>query len=137
MRLTWKDAAATTCVAAAGGLYAWHIASPDLAFVGSTRWVALTLFVLGVAACATGASYSTGGAYTTVMSVGAVAAFAMSLIALIIGSGPALAVLAGIIGLLWLVTTARHALGIYPPPGPGPGLDGSHERIAEQRVDVS
>jgi hypothetical protein len=136
MRLTGKDAVATAVVAAAGGLYAWHVGSPDLAFVGSTRWVTLAVFVLGVVACATGASYSATGRYTTVMSVGAVATFALLLTGLITGSGTVLALLAGLVALMWLVTTVRHALGIYPPPAPA-GPDGSHEAISGESVDVS
>ena len=137
MRLTWKDAAATAAVAAAGGLYAWHAAAPDAVLVGSVRWMTLAVFVLGVVACATGGSYSTTGRYTTAMSVGAVGAFALLLLGVVTGSGFALAVLAGLIGLMWLITTLRHALGIYPPPPSAPGPDGSHEAIAQQRTGVS
>ena len=137
MRLTWKDAAATTAVAAAGGLYAWHLGAGGTAFVGSTRWVALALFGLGVVACATGASYSTTGRYTTAMSRGAIGALALTMTVLVTGSGTALALLAGVIGLMWLITTVRHALGIYPPPAAAPGVGGSHEAISQQRAGVS
>ena len=136
MRLTWKDAGATAAVAAAGGLYAWHVGSPDLTFVGSTRWVLAAVFLLGVAACATGGSYSTTGAYTAVMSTAAVATFALLLAGLVTGSGTALALLTALIGLMWLVTTVRHAFGVYPPP-PLPVPDGSHEAIRREHVDVS
>jgi hypothetical protein len=136
MRLTWKDAAATTVVAAAAGLYAWHDASPGTALVGSTRWVTVGVFVLGVVACATGGSYTTVGRYTTMMSIGAVVAFALLLTGLVTGSATVLTVLTALIGLMWLVTTARHALGLYPPQAPR-GPDGSHEAITDQQAGVS
>jgi hypothetical protein len=136
MKLTWRDAVATAVVGAVGGLYAWHVDAPGTAFVGSTRWVTLTVFVLGVVACATGGSYSTTGPYTTLMSLGALGAFGLLVTGLVTGSGTTLAALSALIGVMWFVTTVRHALGIYPPPAPA-APDGSHESISRESADVS
>lgn len=118
MRLTWKDTAATAIVAAAGGLYAWHLADPDVTFVGSTRWMGAVLFVLGVAACATGAqSLRAESGYAKVMSRGAGLAVILALVTCITGYEVVLAALALLIGVMWLVTTVRHTLGLQIETG--------------------
>jgi hypothetical protein len=114
MRLTWRDGAATAVVAAAGGLYLWHLADPGMAVVGSARWAAAGVFVLGVVACAAGTdSLTEGSRYASVMSAGGGLAAVLTVFTLVTGSGVTLAGLIAVVGLLWLVTTARHLLGVH------------------------
>lgn len=113
MRLTWRDVLATAVVAAAGALYAWHLADPGLAVVGSARWASVAVFVLGVTACALGSDTQTvGSPYASTMSAGGGLAGLLTAATLVTDSAVTLAGVVGIVGLLWLVTTMRHALGI-------------------------
>lgn len=123
MRLTWRDAVATAVVAAAAALYAWHLADPGLAVVGSARWASLGVFALGVTACMLGSStLAPESRYASTMSAGGGLAALLTVATLITGSAVTLAGVVGVVGLLWLVTTARHALGIHvePPAGAEP-----------------
>ncbi len=134
MRLTVKDAAGTGAVAIAGYLYAWHAAGTEAAVVGSVRWLAVALLALGVLACATGGDtlLSVDG-YSRVMSWGGALATALTIAATVTGSERVLTALAVTIGLLWLVTTVRHALGIHLATPEVVVPDGSHERVPAPR----
>jgi hypothetical protein len=129
MRTTRKDLLATGLVATGAALYVWHLQSTS-GLMSSARFLSLALLVLGVAACASGARYATTGRYSTVMSWAAAASFGLAVAGMISGAELPLAALAGLLGLMWLVTTVRHALGIYPSAAlPVPVLDGSHEAL--------
>ena len=114
--LNRKDAAATVIVGAAGALYGWHRVAPGAAVIGSTRWAGALLFVLGVAACATGGLLTgTVGRYGRAMSAAGGVAFALMVTTAATGSEAVLALLAALIAVLWLVTTARHLVAVAPP----------------------
>ena len=123
-RLTSHDAIATGLLAIAGALYGWYLTSPDVAVVGSTRWVGVTLFVLGIAACAGGAdSVTETRGYAGVMAtVGGLAAV-LALVTAVTAYEAVLMALAALMAAMWLVTTARHALGAHmrlTPVAPSP-----------------
>lgn len=111
-RLGGRDVAATLVVLAAFGLYAWHLAAPGTAFIGSTRWIAVAGLVLGAIGCSmagpdairqTPAKWI-GGVLGSIALVAAV-------VTLIAGSPIALAVYMAAFGLLWAATTVQHAVG--------------------------
>ena len=113
-RLSSHDAIATGLLAIAGGLYGWYLTSPDVAVVGSTRWMGVTLFVLGIAACARGAdSVTETRGYAGVMSTAGGLAAVLAFVAAVTAYGAVLMALASLLAAMWLVTTARHALGMH------------------------
>jgi hypothetical protein len=114
MRVNAKDALATLVLAAGGAFYAWHLARPDTAFVGSLRWTSVVLFVVGVTACAIGARLTASGRYERFMSSLAAVPFLLMLAVLVTDNEGVLGALAGVIAAMWLVTTVRHALGVQP-----------------------
>ena len=116
MRLTYKDVAATCFVAAAGAFFAWHLDAPHAVFVGSTRWTAVVVLVLGLVACASGGQLTADSSYQRFMSAAAAAPFLLMLAVLVTDNDGVLAALVAVIGAMWLVTTARHALGRGTPP---------------------
>lgn len=127
-RLTGKDLLATAVLAGAGALYAWHLQATGSGLVHSPRFLSVALLVLGVTACAVGGTYTAEGRYPAVMSWAAAASFALAVAGMITGSELPLAALALALGLMWLVTTVRHAAGIHLQPAPPPA-DGSHEAL--------
>jgi len=131
-RLTLKDLVATAVLAGAGALYAWHLQAPAPGLLQSTRFLSLVLLVLGVVACAIGGSYATAGRYPVVMSWVAAAALALSVAGMASGQESVLGALALVLGLMWLVTTTRHAMGLHPQPAPPP-VDGTHELLRTDR----
>lgn len=113
MGLTWKDAGATLIVATIGAL-SWAYFT-DLAWPGFSgpRVVAVASFLLGVIACATGArAMNKKEADLTpadrVIRLHAIGAFGIMLWAAITGSEVALAILVGLIGVMWLGSTIAH-----------------------------
>src|SRR5688572_15758456 len=58
MRLSWKDAVATTLVALSVGLYVAHLAGVDAPLAGGVRATALGVLLLGIVACAFGGGNS-------------------------------------------------------------------------------
>jgi hypothetical protein len=116
MRLTYKDGAATCFVAAAGAFFAWHLAEPHTAFVGSTRWASVVVLVLGLVACASGGQLTADGGYQRFMSALAAGPFLLMLAVLVTGNDGVLAALVAVVGAMWLVTTTRHALGLGVAP---------------------
>jgi hypothetical protein len=117
MRLTWHDAVATVLVAAATALYLAFRAGVDAAFVSGPRVLAVVVFVLGVSACAAGGggvvpadAHDAQTAWTRAFGVHGAIAFVLMLLVLITANTGLLAVLTGLVVLLWLVTTVRHAI---------------------------
>lgn len=129
MRLTYKDGAATSFVAAAGAYYAWHLAEPQTALVGSIRWTSVIVLVLGLVACASGGQLTADSRYQRFMSAMAAAPFLLMLAVLVTDSEGVLAALVGVIGAMWLVTTTRHAFGRgnAPAAGEAPPLPAARE----------
>jgi hypothetical protein len=120
MRLTYKDGAATSFVAAAGAFYAWHLVEPHTAFVGSIRWTSVVVLVLGLVACASGGQLTGDNSYQRFMSAMAAAPFLLMLGVLVTDNEGVLVALVSVIGAMWLVTTARHALGLGATPAATP-----------------
>ncbi len=117
MRLTLRDAAATLLVAAAAGLYWGFRTGVDVPLVSGPRVLAVALFGLGVSACALGgggvvpaADGSAETAWTRTFGVHGAVAFVLMLLVLFTANTGLLAALAGLVVLLWLVATVRHAI---------------------------
>jgi hypothetical protein len=115
MKLTWKDAVASTIVGIAIALYAAHLFGADLAFVSGPRVLAAVLLGLGFAAFVAAAEIPdqpeepAGGRWLTVFGVlGTISAIA-GVAGMISASPVFLAVLVGSITLMWILATVRHA----------------------------
>jgi Ca2+/Na+ antiporter len=116
MRLTYKDGAATSFVAAAGALFAWHLTAPDTAFVGSARWTSVVVLVLGLVACASGGQLTGDSGYQRFMSAMAALQFLLMLGVLVTANDGVLATLVAVLVVMWLVTTVRHGLLLGTAP---------------------
>lgn len=130
MKLTWKDAAATTLTAGAVGLYGAFLAGTELPLVSAPRALAGVVLVLGLGACALGGSdLQTNGRPSRWMiwlgTLGGVALLT-GVITLITGSEVVLATLVGITVVLWLLATARHIFA---------GRGGISDRELQQLID--
>ncbi|HET8641269.1 MAG TPA: hypothetical protein VFM37_04990 [Pseudonocardiaceae bacterium] len=119
MRLTWHDAAATGAVAAAVALYWAFRAGLDLPLVSAPRMLSVVVFILGVTACAAGGNAIIPGQHSprwaSVFGIHGAVAFVLTLLVLITGSAMLLAWLVGLVVLLWLFTTIRHAVVAREP----------------------
>lgn len=114
MRLTWRDAVATAFTGAVVALYWSYLADVEIAYLTSVRAVAAVGLVLGIAGCALGAAAPgmqerKPSGYQWMAALGVVALIA-ALFAVITGFAWVLAVQIGATVLLWLITTARHAI---------------------------
>jgi hypothetical protein len=116
MRLTWKDAVATALTGLVVAAYVAFLAGADLPVISGVRGLAATVLVVGMVGCALGGAGAADApaerwsrTLTVVASLlGAVALFA-AIMALVVASKFALAVLVGAVAALWLVATVRHA----------------------------
>ena len=127
MGLTYRDGAATCFVAAAGAFYAWHLAEPHTAFVGSVRWTSVVVLVLGLVACASGGQLTGDNGYQRFMSAMAAAPLLLMLAVLVTSSEGVLVALVSVIGAMWLVATTRHALGLGAVTTVSPALPAARE----------
>lgn len=111
MRLTWKDAAATILVAAIVIPYVGYLVRGEMPFIKDPRGMAGTALILGIAACAVGASAAQGS--SILVKIGNVlgpVALVLGIATLIFETEWLLAGTIGAIVLLWLLATARHAV---------------------------
>lgn len=111
--LGYRDAVATFIGIAAG--IAFWAAYHDWGWpaLGSTREGIGVLAALGVAMCAAGANLPAPwvpGPFVTTASILGSASLGVVIAGLISGSDAFLVALAALIGLLWIVTTTRHAM---------------------------
>jgi hypothetical protein len=140
MRLTIGDGLATLFVAAAAAIYAMWVSGTAMTGL-STRVIAAVLFRLGWVACITdqkqmavvyGATRERPRppvAYIVLVSAIGTLALVTGVIALVTGSEAMLATLAASIAGLWVIATARHALG-RPAYGAG-NTSGGWRRLPE------
>lgn len=136
MRISWKDAVATACVAAAVVFYGFWLNGAPLFGLTGSRTVTLVVLGLGAAACTSARShlavvYGAGDAprpplpYVVLVSVLGVATLVAGVTALIGGGGVALAVLVGGVAALWVLATIRHMTsGATRRPSVGAGQGG-------------
>jgi hypothetical protein len=121
MRLSWHDAAAAAPVAASVGLYVAHRADVDLPVLSGPRVVAAVVFVLGVTACAVGGGIAPAQVppprepWLRALGLHGLAAFLITVGALITGSWGVVAALVALLVLMWLATTLHRLLA--PPTG--------------------
>jgi hypothetical protein len=115
MTLTWRDAAATGVVAVAGAVYWAFQSGAGLPLLSGPRVVAMVVFGLGVGACVLGGSIAgedaTQQRWVKVYGLHGALAFGLALAVVVTGNRTLLAVLVGLVALLWLVATGRHAAG--------------------------
>ena len=134
MRMTWKDAAATVAAGGIVAVYAVFLNGTSAWLLSSARGTVLAVLVLGVVGCGFGTVTDLylrdrpAGTriYTVTASVIGVVALAAAVTGLITANTVALATLVAAALALWLLATARHALG--RPAGPALGRD-EHEVI--------
>ncbi|MFD1930256.1 MULTISPECIES: hypothetical protein [Nonomuraea] len=122
MRLTWKDAVATTLVCAIVVVYALFVAGADLPVIHHVGGTTSVIVMLGTVA---GCEMSRGDLYTRPRSPATllyivlactlgIAALLSSVIALVTASETALLVLFAATVALWLISTVRHAVTRVP-----------------------
>jgi hypothetical protein len=139
MRLTWRDAMVTIVVGAAAVVYGlWQTGT---AMTGtSTRAIAGSVFALGWLGCVANgnrvrevfspdAEHRAPMPYVVLASVVGLLALVSGVWAIIGANEAMLAVLVGSMGVLWLITTARHAITIAPAHG-NRGMTGVHPHVA-------
>jgi predicted membrane channel-forming protein YqfA (hemolysin III family) len=113
VRLTWKDAAATTFTALAVLTFAATHQGWNVWLVGSShRWAAGVILVLGAAACAQGSRAERGQTWFFA-ALGALA-LALAIAALWTASLTPLSLLVASIVVLWAAATLRHVA--HRPP---------------------
>ncbi len=113
MTLGRKDFAATLFTALVVLAFAATHEGWGVPLIGDgRRWAAGAIMILGVATCTLGSPAR--GAATKLLAVLGVLALALAILALATGSLTPLSLLVADIVLLWLVSTARHA--IHAPP---------------------
>lgn len=117
MRLSIRDRIATLLVAGIAVPYLGYRVFGMMPFILDNRAMAGTGLVLGLAACLigarTGAGLDTGMWLLGVLGAGTLAA---GIGALVTGDDMLLAMLMGGIGLLWVLSTLRHADIVPAPP---------------------
>jgi hypothetical protein len=121
MRLSWRDAAAAVPVAAAVGLYLAHRAEIDLPVLSGPRVAAAVIFILGVTACSVGGGMAQDqpapprDPWLRALGLHGIAAFLITVIALITGSWGVVATLVALLVLMWLATTLHRLLAPRKP----------------------
>ncbi|MFB3738757.1 MAG: hypothetical protein ACE14W_07305 [Candidatus Velamenicoccus archaeovorus] len=126
MHLTWRDGVATIAAAVGAVLTLAVARSWDWPLLGSYRMGVIALFLVAQPMCRTGgAAFWTGEAVkhpalvrhdpllATTMALGAVATV-LVVVGLVMGTRGPFLVLAGVMGLMWLLTTLRHAIEAAP-----------------------
>jgi hypothetical protein len=117
MRFTWHDAVATTLVGAAVALETAHLAGVNLPGLGSGRAMTGAVLVLGLGACAAGATTemaSLPAGYTRWMAYLGTAAIVSGLTGLITGAYSMVAILASVVLAMWVSAIARRAVTPIP-----------------------
>jgi hypothetical protein len=116
MRLSWRDAAAAFPVAASVGLYVAHRTGVDVPLLAGPRAVAVAVFVLGVTACYVGGGIDPADVpkprdpWLRALGLHGLAAFLITVLALITGSWGVVAALVALLVLMWVVTTLHRLL---------------------------
>lgn len=110
MSLGWKDAGSTLLVAGTATL-AIAAVREWVSFL-TVRWAIAGMLVLGIGACAVGAYNTTNlpATYSIAMGTLVVAAAVTAILGFVFGTKAYPIVLAGLIGLLWIIATVRHAV---------------------------
>ena len=135
------DAIATVLTGVIVGVYARFLSGTSLWPISSARGTTATVLALGIGAWAlhllartqSGSAEDLGWVAIVLSQVALIAA----VIGLIIGSPVALAVLVVGVAALWLIATARHAIGIIGPKHPEetePAPDRDKVGASEARV---
>ena len=114
MSLTRKDLAGTTVAALVVLVYAANV--QDWWYLGSNRWAAVTMLVIGAIGCPLGARLVGEKLSGPIVLLGlfGVAALVLAALAIVTAAQWALLTLAIVVVVLWAGTTFRHA--VTPPP---------------------
>jgi hypothetical protein len=114
MFLTRRDLAGTAVATLVVLVYAANVA--DWWYLGSNRWAAVTMVVIGAIGCPVGARLvgeRPSGPIVLLGLLGA-AALVLAVLAIVLAAQWALLALAIVVVALWAGTTLRHA--VTPPP---------------------
>jgi hypothetical protein len=121
MRLTFRDHMATLLVAGIAVPYLGYLVFGMMPFILNARGMAGTGMVLGLTACIIGARTGDGlDAGFWLLGLLGAATLAAGISALVSGNGTLLALFMGGIGVLWLLSTLRHAYAVPVPDVPPP-----------------
>jgi hypothetical protein len=114
MGLTIKDFFATILLIAVLGIFYAHIRGIQIPFINNSRWAILALGILGIMMCAIGTSptFTDGSIFKPILSTLGITSLGIIIIGLIWGGYTPLLLLTGILVLLYLTTTLRHALNL-------------------------
>ena len=114
MRLTWRDAVATAIVIAIGVVVFAVVGEWGWPLLGSVAAGSAAVLALGLAACIVGGSdmgafsmHDPMLARSTILGAGA---FVLAIAGMITGSETVFVILGVTVGVLWVVTTLRHAI---------------------------
>jgi hypothetical protein len=108
MTLTWKDLITTLLAGGAIGVYFLFTNN-----AGGYRIPILLLTFIGIAMCALSEGTKGNKVYIGIASALGILALVLAVYGLVTGAKIAFILLVGTILLLWLISTIRHALGIY------------------------
>jgi len=118
MRMTWRDGLASVFVLAAVLVYGLWLAGVGVFDLGA-RGIGAVVLGLGFAASVTAVVYGVGAGllqahkgYLAAASLFGLIACVAGVVTLLNASEPMLAVLVGATVILWVMATARHAIGI-------------------------
>jgi hypothetical protein len=117
--LTWRDLAGAAVAALAVLTYVANV--QDWWYLGSNRWAAVTMAVIGAIGCSLGARLAGEDlASPPLMLLGlvGVAALALAILAIVTAAQWALLALAILVVALWGGATLRHATTPAPRPAP-------------------
>jgi hypothetical protein len=118
MRLTWRDGITTLLAALVAVIYVAFTYGWAIPVVDDARGATLLLGAIGLSMCIVGGSGSTivsNNTWIAPLGVLGVASFSLVIAGLITGWEGAVPLLAAIIGLMWAVSTARHAFAAGTP----------------------
>jgi hypothetical protein len=114
MSLTAKDAGGTVVAALVALVYAAN--TQGWWYLGSDRWAAVTMVVVGAFGCSFGSAFQEKAASTTIVLFGGLglAVLALAAVGIAIDSHAVLLALTIVLLALWAGSTLRHAA--TPPP---------------------
>jgi hypothetical protein len=115
MELTRRDLAGALVAALVVVVYAAN--TRDWWYLGSNRWAAVTMFVVGALGCPLGARIEGKAPRAPLVLLGllGVAALVLAVVAIASGAQWALLTLAIVLVVLWAGTTMRHATTPHRP----------------------
>jgi hypothetical protein len=111
MSLTWRDAVTTIVAAGALVVAIAVIRNWNVPIISNPRWAAFILIAIGIALCIVGnvsGQPDFADPYVMIMAVLGGGIILLAALALIMGTAVYVGLAAGVLLLMWLVSTIRH-----------------------------